>query len=337
VSGSQRFELHPLAPDLVRLEGVVSGTGMPLALHAFKGEAGWTLIDTGCAGTVGSALLPALERAAPGLAVERAIVSHAHADHFGGNSELLEHYPDCTLYAHELDRAWASDPDLHVAEAYGAFPNELPCSDEVRHFVRSLLGAPAPVQAVTDGDRFDVAGRGDLEIVHLPGHSRGHLGVWQPRSRTLVLSDALLGRGQRIDAVVVGIPAYLDIAAVHGTIERVRALNAELLLPAHFARLRGAQIHRFLESSEQFLYDMEGEILTTLQKSAPQTLRQLTESVVATLAPEADRGMVAALTVDAHLRELHQRGLCRFEVVGGVRRFEPSADGGDSLGADNGG
>jgi len=326
MSASIGWELLEVAADLVRLEGLVAGTAMPLALHAFRSERGWMLIDTACVGSIEAAVLPLLARLAPGLPVEGAIVSHAHADHFGGNAELLRRAPGCTIYAHHHDLRWASDPDLHVREAYGAFPEELPCTDETRRFVRGLLGDRAPVAPVGDGDRFPLVGSDELEVVHLPGHSRGHLGVWQARSRTLVLSDALLGRGQRIASTVVGIPSYLDVAEYRGSIARVRALQPELLLPAHFPPLCGPEIASFLDASESFLSDLEGEIVTMLQQKTSLTLRQLTDAVVAKLAPEADRGMVAALSVDAHLRDLHQRGRCRVDTYAGVRRFELAGD-----------
>ena len=43
---------------------------------------------------------------------------------------------------------------------------------------------------VDDGDILDVGGL-KLEVVHLPGHCPGHIGIWNPNTRTLYPGDIM--------------------------------------------------------------------------------------------------------------------------------------------------
>lgn len=309
-----------VAPGIVRIETRVTGTDMPLAMHAVEGDLGWTLIDTGCVGMIDAVVAPVLASLRD-LPIERALVTHAHADHFGGNHELLARYPGCVIYAHEADVAWASDPERHIREAYGKLAREVPCPEAVRTWVAGLLGPAAPVRPMRGGDRFEVGAGRTLEIIDLPGHSPGHIGVWDARERVLVLSDALLADGQRVGETVVGIPSYLDVHAYVNSIARVRALRPSICLPAHFPVLDEHETQAFCDASDRFVTDLDLALLDALDRIGPATLHTLTSEVVPTLAPAADGGMVAALSLEANLARLVEWEHCRVEVHGGVRTW----------------
>jgi glyoxylase-like metal-dependent hydrolase (beta-lactamase superfamily II) len=86
---------------------------------------------------------------------------------------------------------------------------------------------PVPVdRTVEDGDVLEVGGL-DLEVIHLPGHAAGQVGLWNSRSRTLYSADLLhypspLG------------PYPIGNARDHSaSIERALKLEPSLLLEGH--------------------------------------------------------------------------------------------------------
>jgi len=309
-----------VATGVHRIDTTVTGTEMPLAFYLVEG-ATWLVTDTGCVGMMRDLAIPAARYLRPGATIGRAVVCHAHADHFGGNAELLEANPSCTIHVHREDAAWAREPRWHVRDAYGGLGADDPCPPEVTSWVANLLGPPTPVSALTAGDRIGLDDGRALQVIHLPGHSRGHIGLWEPEERLLVLSDAILGDGQRIAGKVVGIPSYLDVDAYLASIRAVRTLEPDICCPAHFEVMDRARTRAFCDASEAFVGRLDHEIWQVLQRGAPRTLRQLTEEVVPIVAPGADTGMVAALSVQAHLDSYERRGMTTWHMEGDRRAW----------------
>lgn len=312
-----------VARGVYRIESTVTGTDMPLAIHLVEGDR-WLVTDTGCVGMMRDLAVPAVRELRRGGRIGRAVVSHAHADHFGGNAELLELEPACTILAHEDDLAWAREPAWHVRDAYGALGPDYPCPSEVSAWVAGLLGAPAPVSPLRAGDALPLDDGRALRVIHLPGHSPGHIGLWEPEEGVLFLSDAVLGDGQRVDGTVVAIPAYLDVDAYLGTIRTVRSLAPKVCCPAHFPVMDAPSTQAFCDQAESFVHRLDVAIRSELAASAPRTLRQITAAVVPAVAPGADVSMVAALSVQAHLDALARRGLARWHMTGERRAWSPT-------------
>lgn len=298
-----------VAPGTYRVETVVTGTQMPLAFHLFEGADGWLVTDTGCVGMMADLALPAAAALRPESSIRTAVVSHAHADHFGGNAELLAADPACRILVHRDDAAWAADPAWHVRDAYDALAPDYACPTEVKEWVAALLGPPAPVRRVEAGDPIDLGNGRTLRVLHLPGHSPGHLGLWDADAEVLVLNDAILGEGQREGGKVVAIPSYLDVDAYLASIRTVRALQPALTLPAHFPMMDRAQVLAFCDLSEAFVRRLDDAVLALLSDGRPRGLREITERVVPTVAPGVEGSMVAGLSVHAHLIALQRHGV----------------------------
>jgi glyoxylase-like metal-dependent hydrolase (beta-lactamase superfamily II) len=89
-------------------------------------------------------------------------------------------------------------------------------------------GSLAGATPLADGDVVHTDG-GDLVVVATPGHAREHFAIHWPHWRALFAGDLLLGKG---DTVWVGeypgcVADYLE------SLERVRALDLEVIYPAH--------------------------------------------------------------------------------------------------------
>ncbi|MGQ0680597.1 MAG: MBL fold metallo-hydrolase [Actinomycetota bacterium] len=104
------------------------------------------------------------------------VVTHAHSDHFGSSARVCQRY-DIPLACGAAD-----------AEAIETGRTET--SDSlVSRRVLSRMPPPSGVpvaRRLSEGDRI-----GRLEVVDVPGHSRGHIALWDEGSKMLVLGDVL--------------------------------------------------------------------------------------------------------------------------------------------------
>jgi glyoxylase-like metal-dependent hydrolase (beta-lactamase superfamily II) len=105
-----------------------------------------------------------------------------------------------------------------------------------------------PVQAksartVRDGDRVDLGDRA-FEVLHLPGHSPGGIGLWEASTGTLFSGDAIYDSALLDTLHHSSIPDYIS------SFERLRALPISVVHAGHepsFGR------DRLMEITAQYL------------------------------------------------------------------------------------
>lgn len=92
------------------------------------------------------------------------------------------------------------------------------------------LGAPirSAASGLADGQRF-MTDAGDLVAVPTPGHTPDHYAFHWPDARAVFVGDLMMG-GQ--DTTLVA-PPEGDLGVYLSSLDRVRALGARLLYPAH--------------------------------------------------------------------------------------------------------
>jgi glyoxylase-like metal-dependent hydrolase (beta-lactamase superfamily II) len=174
-----------------------------------------------------------------------AVATHTHNDHVGGHYEF-EH----TL-VHELEVENLRNPEdrgtlLHsemgteyiakLAKAgYVVDGDLITALPHANYDIASYRVPDAPVtQIVTEGDVVDIGSR-HFEILHLPGHSPGSIGLWEAKTGTLFSGDALYD-GPLLDEIDgADIPTYVR------TMKRLRELPVEIVHAGHdpsFGRAR---------------------------------------------------------------------------------------------------
>src|SRR3954449_4861000 len=190
-----------------------------------------------------------------GRRVDDVLVSHADVDHCGGNRALRELSPGTRLWCGEADRPWIESNAAMLAgnyrwyEAYGFGP-----AAEDLAFLEHELGGDAPIDAGLQGGETLRLGPGrELEVLELPGHTLGHLGLWDAETGAAIVIDALLADGvyDRAGNRLIP-PRYYDAAACFTTIGRPRALAPELLLTAHYEVMERDAARDFLDRSLAF-------------------------------------------------------------------------------------
>jgi hydroxyacylglutathione hydrolase len=115
-------------------------------------------------------------RQVEGRPVKAHALTHAHPDHNGASKKVCE-----TLGI----PLWCGEADVPLQL------QEVPFVDHPMAKVsKALFGGPVqPVdRTLAEGD--EVAG---FEVLHVPGHSPGHLAYWRESDRSLILGDVLFG------------------------------------------------------------------------------------------------------------------------------------------------
>jgi|SRR5215467_8395603 len=134
---------------------------------------GLTLIDTGLAGTHRLILARA---AALGMPIARIALTHAHRDHRGSLDALAAALPRVQVITSEREAPLlAGNTELRDHEPAGP----------LRGGFRAA--ATRPARLVADGDTI-----GSLRVLATPGHTPGHIALFDTRDGTLYAGDAFI-------------------------------------------------------------------------------------------------------------------------------------------------
>jgi glyoxylase-like metal-dependent hydrolase (beta-lactamase superfamily II) len=185
-----------------------------------------TLVDAGARGSAGRILqvLRRLGRSADDI--ERIIVTHAHPDHAGGLA-ALRRVTAARTAAHAL-AASTLRGDLAARAGRPVFGRQV--------HVSRLLCPPAPIDRELH-DREVLPVLGGLQVLHLPGHTPGHIGLYLPTARLLIAGDAMQIHSGRL----TGPSAVFteDMARARASLAALASLDIDVLALSHFPPRRG--------------------------------------------------------------------------------------------------
>ena len=226
-----------------------------VALYLLVGPDGALLVDTGIRESITETLLPYLDQhGIERTTVRWALNTHCDFDHTGGNGALKAAIPGVELLVHELDRELTEDVQRLIDVRYGEFREADGFDDppETTAYLRSVSDLVPVDRVVHGGEELDLGNR-RIRILHVPGHSPGHLAVHDPRNRAVLIGDATLGATvPTADGRPAFPPTYRDVDPYLDSIELFRSLEPELLLTAHYPVYEGAAVAKFLEESEAY-------------------------------------------------------------------------------------
>lgn len=227
--------LEPIAPRVWLLRG-----GLTRAMNAYLIETddGVVVFDTGEKGMAG-AIAAAAERLG---GLRQVVLGHADTDHRGSAPALSALAPV------------ACHPDA-VSEAQGAGGRTYWRMDKLPLALRLLHGAlhrwvwdggPVRIASTLRGGD-EIAG---FEVVELPGHAPGQIGLWRSSDRVALVSDCfyvttMLGRPTEPH---LPLEAYnLDTERARESILALAALDPLVAAPGHLGPLTGPSIRARLE------------------------------------------------------------------------------------------
>jgi len=306
--------MSEILPRVHRIESVHGGRW--LASFLLLGERA-LLVDSGFATTAAEVILPYLDRC--GLAstpLQWLVVTHASGDHFGGNAALKQRWPEMDIVAHEADAPAIASHSRFIAEHIDALRADgIPVPDlraDDPDFL-ALHGPETQVDCVVQGgERLVLSEDWTVELVRLPGHTAGHLAVYDPLNRALFAGDALMGNGIPDTGGQLSMPPhYFDVDRYLGSINRAQSLSPRHLLATHYLPLADQSVTAFLDESRGFVIRIDEMLLAILRGvERPWDMPALIVTLRARLGiPEADYQY--GLLLRAHLARLVQRGCVR--------------------------
>ncbi|CAN5706083.1 MBL fold metallo-hydrolase [soil metagenome] len=166
-----------------------------------------------------------------------AVATHTHGDHVGGLHEFdcrLCHAAEVQALAegrdsYSLDLAdFSAESQARLAKAgydiAGGLLTAVPCAG-YRPAAHVLKGCE-PTRILAEGDVVDLGDRA-FEVLHLPGHSPGSIGLWEATTGTLFSGDAIYD-GPLLDEI-----AGADIPAYRNTMQRLLRLPVQVVHGGH--------------------------------------------------------------------------------------------------------
>jgi glyoxylase-like metal-dependent hydrolase (beta-lactamase superfamily II) len=275
--------------------------------YLLVGEDRTVLIDTGLSGTPDEVIIPYLEEIGLSLEdIDEVIISHADVDHCGGNRALKERHPSLWFSCGEPDRAYVENNQLMLAEIYlWSEPYGFGPDEESKDWIRTELGGDSPVDAgLRGGETMRLGPDRRIEILHLPGHTAGHLGIWDPRNGAAIIIDAALETGiyDREGERLIP-PRYFDAARYQNTIRKLQTLRPEHLLTAHYPPMQGQMALDFLDLSLEYTERVHEVVREGIEEGTTD-LWELTKRADARLGPYPEFMHELAAGVRAHMAVL---------------------------------
>jgi glyoxylase-like metal-dependent hydrolase (beta-lactamase superfamily II) len=256
--------------------------------YLLVGEDRTVLVDTGIAGTPEEVIIPYLEEIALSLEdIDEVIISHADVDHCGGNRALKERHPSLWFSCGEPDRAYVESNQVMLAEIYRwSEPYGFGPDEDSLDWIRSELGGDSPIDAgLRGGETMRLGPDRRIEILYLPGHTPGHLGIWDPKNNAAIIIDAALETGiyDREGNRLLP-PRYFDAAQYQSTIRKLKTLRPDNLLTAHYPPMQGEEVEVFLDRALSFTHEVHRVVAEGL-RGGTTDLWELTKRADAQLGP----------------------------------------------------
>lgn len=149
-----------------------------------------------------------------------AVPTHIHWDHIGG----LAQFPDFYVHAEEL--AWLDGGFPLPLQAVRAMVADRCALPEGFDLSRYSIFQGRPAGLLANHDVIDLGGR-QIEALHTPGHSPGHLCFWERATGYLFTGDLVYKGTLFANYLSTDPEAYL------ASIDKIAALPAKKLFPAH--------------------------------------------------------------------------------------------------------
>lgn len=174
-----------------------------------------------------SPLEPALtrDRAKPLLAV----ATHCHADHVGAFHE----FGDRRGHRLEAEGFAGMDDGLTLAHLFRAIDEPVARLPGPSWRLETFALKKAPLTSFLDEGSEVSLGDFRFEVLHLPGHSPGSIGLWDARRRLLISGDAIYSGTLVDDLPGSNIEDYLQ------TMERLAGLDVDVVYPGHNEPISG--------------------------------------------------------------------------------------------------
>jgi glyoxylase-like metal-dependent hydrolase (beta-lactamase superfamily II) len=202
-----------------------------------------SLIDAGMAGK-GNYKIQSLQREGIELSsIKRIIMTHTHLDHIGCLSEIQREIPSAELWVHQLEADLLEKGEERAV--YGMDMFRTLCQMQFRlkpgafkfQVDRKLQG----------GETLDL-GDSAWEVIHIPGHSIGSIGLYHRPMKILIPGDVVYA-----DYAIGRFDLYgANASELMKSLMRLAELEVDILLPGHNQIVKGLPRGYILKTAKQW-------------------------------------------------------------------------------------
>ena len=174
--------------------------------------------------------------------------SHDHEDHTGNNSLFLKFTRMAKSYSHPLAR-------VNIL-----FPPPKPW------YRRFLFGPEVPSEVELSPNFFTLSNGRVIEVIHTPGHTDGHICLYDRENKTLLTGDLFISELLDTQLAEANGPKWIT------SLEKVLELPIETILDGHGVILRGSECKNKLKLKLEFLLLLRSRVREITSHGAIITL-----------------------------------------------------------------
>jgi glyoxylase-like metal-dependent hydrolase (beta-lactamase superfamily II) len=118
--------------------------------------------------------------------IKRIILTHTHFDHIGCIKEVLASLPDAQVWVHQVEGDYLERGDERIIHGNDMFAG----------FIRAQYGVKdgfyqlSVHRKLDEGDILEI-GSSRWEVLHIPGHSAGGIGLYDAGSKVIISGDTV--------------------------------------------------------------------------------------------------------------------------------------------------
>ncbi|HMA86942.1 MAG TPA: alkyl sulfatase dimerization domain-containing protein [Desulfosalsimonadaceae bacterium] len=231
-------------------DGVYAAIGFGLANSIMiEGDDGIIVVDTMECAETAEAVRAAFSEITD-KPVGAVIYTHNHADHVFGASVFADD-PDIPVYAHEttsrhIDRVVSVVRPVITRRSMRMFGNFLDENGVVNAGIgprlninaESTIGVVRPTRTYADELSEVICGI-EVKLIHMPGETDDQTCVWLPEKKVLIAADNIYKTFPNL--YTIRGTMYRDVMQWAKSLERMRALGAEYLVPCHSGPVSGKE------------------------------------------------------------------------------------------------
>jgi len=233
------------------------------------------------------------------------VITHAHADHFGGAGELKRR-TGAPVLAPAFEAAVIENPLLEPVYLFAGAqpPRELEG--------KFILAQPCPMDGLLKPGRQEITGF-EVEVIPAPGHAHNQMMIGAPQEGVCFAADAFFPP-EVLDKY--GIPFYVDIDQTLATLAALPALPYRVFAQGHgdaYDRDSLEQVLDYNIARVETIRDLAGAALAT-----PADDSQVLQHVADALGLRIEQPAIYYLTrttIHACLNSLRRAGLAELSLV----------------------
>ena len=257
-------------------DGVHVAVGFGLANSIMlEGDEGIIIVDTMETVAEGEAVLAAF-REITDKPIAAIIYTHNHADHVFG-ARAFAAPGEVPVYAHQstgyyINRVVNQIRPIITTRSMRMFGHHLPEGERINDGIGPHLGvseestlfALPPDHTVDERLETTIAGI-KLELVHAPGETEDQLFVWLPEKKVVLSGDNIYQTFPNL--YTIRGTYYRDVQKWAASLDKIRALDAEFLVPSHTRPLSGRErIHDTLTDYRDAIQYVHDQTLRHMNK-----------------------------------------------------------------------